>query len=90
MFGYGVRFSVDIGFDTVSLIIKEHEGFQCMLILLKLKIHWTFNGGCLYVIHILVQYKEWKISTSLFLEVRYGYLSLDINLIQFIELYVCI
>lgn len=38
VFGYGVRFSVDIGFDTVSLIIKEHGGFQCMLILLKLSI----------------------------------------------------
>lgn len=44
-------FSVDIGFDTVSLIIEEHEGFHCLLILLKLSICVVgdtadFNGGC--------------------------------------------
>lgn len=51
MFGYDLCFSVDIGFDTASLIIKEHEGFHCLLILLKLSICVVgdaadFNGGC--------------------------------------------
>lgn len=49
--GYDLCFSVDIGFDTASLIIKEHEGFHCLLILLKLSICVVgdtadFNGGC--------------------------------------------
>lgn len=51
MFGYDLCFSVDIGFDTASLIIKEHEGFHCLLILLKLSICVVgdtadFNGEC--------------------------------------------
>lgn len=44
-------FLVDIGFDIVSLIIKEYEGFYCLLIFLKLLICVVgdivdFNGEC--------------------------------------------
>lgn len=51
MFGYDLCFLVDIGFDIVSLIIKEYEGFYCLLIFLKLLICVVgdivdFNGGC--------------------------------------------